>query len=137
MRDNQKKYTMEEILTELNSGKFKFQLTGSRYFCCDHKGSDWDFFVAPSQELYAYLGSLGFINMGASAYVGDPNVLTVFRHTAGTGVDVQVVPNPELKSRIQEYIRAHKTCRALLAANPSAMWAMCYALAGEFNAFHG
>ena len=81
--------------------RFKFFLTGSRYFGTYTNNSDWDFFVEFSYEVKIWLEKEGFEKKTNTDY-DDKTVIEAY--SAG-GVDIQLVTDVELKNTAQELLK--------------------------------
>ena len=97
----------------LAASKFQFNLTGSRYLECSQKGSDYDFFAQDSPEVRTFLNLMEFVELkppvptkGADPmYALDPSVSSVWRRDK---VDVQLVIDPDLRSKMQKILKESK-----------------------------
>lgn len=90
--------------------KFKFYLTGSRYFGSSGPLSDWDFFVEYTDEVEVFLKDLGFEDICNEDYLFDRVTNRTYRYQ---NVDVQLVINIEVKKKAQLLIKHH----GLISAN--------------------
>lgn len=90
--------------------KFKFYLTGSRYFGSSGLLSDWDFFVEHTDEVKVFLTDLGFENICNKDYLFDRTTVYTYRYQ---NVDVQLVTNIQVKKKAQLLIKHH----GLIGAN--------------------
>lgn len=92
-----KQLTFLELVSCLRNSKFKFFLTGSRYFGGYTTVSDWDFFVDSNVESLNFIKGLGFLPLDLSEsevihnnhYEGLPNV-TIYQLITADGETVQI-----------------------------------------------
>ena len=92
-----KQLTFLEVISCLRNSKFKFFLTGSRYFGGTDEFSDWDFFVDRTFESINFIKGLGFLPFEPSAldviygnhYEGLSNV-TIYQLITADGETVQI-----------------------------------------------
>jgi hypothetical protein len=93
----------------LHDSDFLFYLTGSRFFETTHPNSDWDFFVANSDEVITFLQHNGFI-LDESPEYEDCTIVQVYRHVQDVqDVHVQLIDsdNIVLKCCAQSIIYNH------------------------------
>jgi hypothetical protein len=99
------------LMEFLNDDRYAFHLTGSRYFGCMNRDSDWDFFIQiPSSEkdredLYKFLTSAGFICVSHEPHYIDVNCLALFLHPKAH-THVQIVESAGIKLISQEIFKA-------------------------------
>lgn len=103
IQDNNK---LPRELFTLNSSKFEFHLTGSRYFGTANEYSDWDFFVQDSEEVRQFLLNNGFQynekELKEPAY-SDENTARVFSNTLlnSQQIDIQLQYDVERRVKAQ------------------------------------
>jgi hypothetical protein len=119
----------------INSEKFKFFLTGSRYFKNNKPESDWDFFTEQKEGVTDFLSNIGFIRLAFNSY-RDQETICVYRNKLER-VDIQIVQNAELKRLTQEYLYAHADTRRLLQTLPkgqrTVIWDFAFRLMKGMN----
>lgn len=106
----------------LRDTKFRFHLTGSRFFGNTRPSSDWDFFTTHTDECEEWLKSIGFRCIHVSAYK-DIQLVKLLRWTPPSPtdpmepspsvrepqIDIQMVRDAGLKERAQAYIFSNPT----------------------------
>ena len=90
----------------LSISRFRFHLTGSRYFGYAKPDSDWDFFTQDKEGLTDYLKSKNFVRKSMKPEWMGSNTLSIWEHTKAE-VEIEVERDWDLKQRAQEYIKAN------------------------------
>lgn len=95
-------------LLQLQSSKFDFFLTGSRFWGNAGVFSDWDVFTQHSEEVRQFLFDLGFARyFNQSCYTDDTNCIEVFAKYEGKPsqqIHIQLVKDVELKQAVQAFL---------------------------------
>lgn len=97
-------------LTALHASKYTFHLAGSRYFGCEHAGSDWDVVVQDALGVRDFLEALGFVTM-APARSEDGEYTNDAGHTVDVmalgKVQVQLARSVETRIKARDIISQH------------------------------
>jgi len=91
------------VLSMMSNEKYKFHLTGSRFFGTARENSDWDFFTAHSISVRQYLLEMGFVTLteSCSSY-NDQETRSVMRFVDNRlQIDVQLVN--DVKKKVNNY----------------------------------
>jgi hypothetical protein len=121
----------QEVLLKLDDSHFDFHLTGSRYFGGFSQNSDYDFFVRNSEEIVAFLESIGFVKEECSNYQASIGLLcdtvAIYAHPF-CRIHIQLVTDTKLRSFI-----AHKLDSSMIMVNAdkktkSKIWQLAYTL---------
>jgi hypothetical protein len=88
----------------LSTSPFQFYLTGSRFFGSHRQESDYDFFTDLKPGLTDWLVLHGFIKDSSPDY-NSVDIIQTWKHCVMT-VDIQIVVDAALKSKIQDLMRA-------------------------------
>lgn len=83
--------------------RYRFYLTGSRYFGRAVTTSDWDFFVEDGTTIRLDLKGIGFKCISDATSYRDKLTVSVYRYE-DEKIDVQIVKDAKLKYRAQQYI---------------------------------
>lgn len=87
----------------LNISRYRFYLTGSRFFGYAKPDSDWDFFTQDKEGLRDYLLSKGFTRLSMNPEWLSSNTLAIWNNKIAQ-VQVSIERDWQLKNDAQEFI---------------------------------
>lgn len=91
---------IERVLNQLEESTYHFYLTGSRFFGQETLTSDYDFFIAHSDDAIQFLFDLGFRSFGAGNY--PDSILTDVISYSFEGkkiIDIQILHTGKLRTK--------------------------------------
>lgn len=125
------------VVSMMSSEKYKFHLTGSRFFGNSKENSDWDFFTEYSISVKSYLSDMGFVTLTESCRsYNDQETRSVMRFIDNKlQIDVQLVNDVKKKVRVNNAIKHRpdflKLMNSLGKNDRTAFWDMLLFCSGE------